>query len=492
VTATPSELSDALLLASPDAVIVVGSSGRIEMANPAVESLFGYRPDELVGQAVELLVPEAVREVHERHRGGYTAHPVTRAMGSELALYGRRRDGTTFPVDVSLAPVVVGGAQRVGAFVRDATERRRGEDLLRYVNEISRKLLAGQTTTETLSFTAGRARALVGAAAAWVVVPLGRGALAVAAADGEANEVLVGAELPGEASLSARVMAEGIPLVIGDMAADPAVLPQARALGLGPGLYLPMISDDASIGALVVARSAGETPFDSAEARSLEVFASAAAITLSLGRARQELEQLELVTEQERIARDLHDTVIQRLFALGMSLQGLQRLADGVVGERIGVSVDAIDQVIREIRETIFDLNRPDTGGPNIRRQLRQVAAEASGQLSFEPRVGFRGPVEAVVSDELVPHLLAAAREALSNVARHATARAVEVVLAAKDSSVTLSVADDGIGLPEGLSAGHGLANLAARAEKLGGKLRLASRRPNGTLVEWSVPSRTG
>jgi PAS domain S-box-containing protein len=484
------ELERALLRASPDAVIVVDASGRIEMASPAAETLFGWPPEELVGQAVELLVPEDARHLHERHRRAYAARPTARAMGSGLELRGRRRDGSTFPVDVSLAPVVLDGTWRVGVFVRDATERRRGEDLLRHVNEISRRLLAGRPTAETLGLTAHRARGLVGASAAWVVVPAGPGTLTVAAADGEGTEALLGAELSGEASLSARAMAEGAPIPVADMAGEPAVLVHARPLGLGPGLYLPMAAEEGPIGALVVARPSGQDPFTPAEADVLEVFASASAIVLALGRAREELEALCLVAEHDRIARDLHDTVIQRLFALGMNLQSLERLADGVVGERIGAAVGAIDEVIREIRETIFDLSRPDTGGPDIRRRLRQVAGEAAAQLGFEPRVGFRGPVEAAVSDEVAPHLLAAAREALSNVARHARAQSVEVVLSAQDGSLVLSVADDGVGTSDGPSAGHGLANLAARADRLGGKLRLSPRRPRGTVLEWQVPSR--
>jgi signal transduction histidine kinase len=195
-----------------------------------------------------------------------------------------------------------------------------------------------------------------------------------------------------------------------------------------------------------------------------------------------------MTSEQERIARDLHDTVIQRLFALGMRLQAAERLADGAVAERIGGAVDAIDQVIREIRETIFDLNRPDSSGPNLRQLVRSVAAESTEQLGFAPRLAFRGPVEAAVGDELAQHLVMVLREALSNVARHAQASNVDVVLIAADGSVTMSVADDGIGMPEGLSAGHGMENMRARARELGGELLVSGRSPSGTLLRWQVP----
>jgi len=472
------QLLEALVLASPDAVVVVGDSGRIEMASPAVAALFGYRPEELVGQDVEVLVPEGLRDLHRRHRRSYKARPQARPMGSGLALEGRRKDGTVFPLDVSLAPVAVGGSRLVGAFVRDATERRRGEDLLRYANEISQGLLAGQPTLDCLALAARRGRQLAGAAAAWVAAPGRSGALEVAAADGQAP-CPPGHALAGD-SPEARALARGLPVLAGDPGAE-------EGRGLGPALYLPMTRDDGPVGVLAVARGPGAAGFDPAVARALETFASAASIVFSLARARQELERLRLVSEQERIARDLHDTVIQRLFAVGMSLQGLLKLADGPVAERLDAAVEAIDEVIREIRETIFELNQPADAG--VRHQLAEVAAEAAGQLGFRPRLAFRGPVEAALPAEALPHLVAVAREALANVARHAGASAAEVVVSADDGHVTLEVADDGKGIGQGPFAGHGLANMGQRAATLGGSLRVAPRRPAGTLVSWRVPA---
>ena len=485
------EIIRALLLASPDAVILVDDEGRIESASPPVERLFGYSPDELTGQPIEMLIPQELRSVHETHRGRYIAQPVPRSMGSGLALFGRRRDGTTVPVDVSLSPIVVDGERRVGAFVRDATERRRNENVLRYVNEISRHLLASEPTSETLRLIARRARSLVGAAAAWVVVPKGEDLLRVEAVDGEATGDLVGSHLSATESLSAKTMETGSPLWIEDLSADEAVVSAARKLGLGPGLYLPMLANQGVVGVLVVARAREEDPFDPGEAQALEVFAAAASIVLSLGQAREEVELLRIVSEHERIARDLHDSVIQRLFAVGMSLQGLLRLADGVLAERIDESVDSIDDVIREIRQTIFELNTPrsragDSDG--VRRQMRDLVTGLTRQLGFEPRVAFRGDVDAAVGHDLAPHLLAVAREGLSNVARHASASSADIVLVVDDGVVQLTIADNGSGIPDGPAAGQGLTNLRTRAEKFGGRFEVSPRRPTGTLLVWSVP----
>jgi PAS domain S-box-containing protein len=486
------EILEAMFEASPDAVIVVGAEGTIEMASPAAESLFGYRVEELVGAGVELLLPDSLRELHIRHRRRFDTDPVSRSMGVGLDLRARRKDGSVFPVDVSLAPTNVAGRLRVGAFVRDASERRRGEDLLRAVNEMSRRLLAGEPTGEMLALASRQARSLVGASLAWIAVhDRANAEVAVVAADGESATALLGEVVPAAGSLAVRAVTDGETVVVSDMTADPDVLPAARAAGLGPGIYLPMLAEDGPVGALVVARERGAAAFGESDLKAAEVFASAAAIVLALGRAREALEAGRITAEHERIARDLHDTVIQRLFALGMSLQAAERHANPEVADRIRSTVDAIDEVIREIRETIFDLNRPDTDAPNLRRRVRKVAAEAAEPLGFAPRVGFRGPVEAAVSDDLAQQLLSVLREALSNVSRHARASTVDVVLNAGGGSITLSVADDGIGPSPGPTAGHGLENMADRARQLGGDMAITPRSPGGTLLQWTVPVRS-
>ncbi|HAM03846.1 MAG TPA: hypothetical protein DCQ30_16720 [Acidimicrobiaceae bacterium] len=491
MTVSQAELLEALVVASPDAVVVVDGSGRVELASPSIERLLGYDPAELVGSPVEVLLPEALRSVHEGHRHSFMGDPVPRRMGSGLALSARRADGSTLPVDISLVPVLVQGRPLVGAFIRDVTERRRNEELTGYVNDIASDLLSGRSTTETLTLTAERARTLAEAAAAWVMVPAGADQFEVAAGDGKGTDSLVGAHLEAPGSLSARALAERSVIAVASMADDPAVLPEARRLGFGPGLYLPL-SDDETIGVLVVARPPGAPAFEPSLTASMEVFASAAAIVLSLGAARSELDKMREIAEHERIARDLHDTVIQRLFAVGMTLQALQPLVNGAVADRLGDAVDAVDYVIREIRETIFSLGHPRSSGPDIRQQLRQVVAEAAGQLGFQPRVGFRGPVEAAISQEVSDHLLAVAREALSNIVRHAKASRVEVVLEADAGALTLNVSDDGIGLAGAPSAGHGLENMHSRAHLLGGELEVSAGPLVGTLVRWRVPLEQG
>jgi two-component system sensor histidine kinase DevS len=205
-----------------------------------------------------------------------------------------------------------------------------------------------------------------------------------------------------------------------------------------------------------------------------------------LQRARDELA---LVDDRERIARDLHDTVIQRLFAVGLSLQGaLTRAAGDPAIERIELAVDEIDMTIRDIRSSIFALHTRRAFAATLRDDVLVIAREAARGLGFEPSVMFDGPVDSVVTDEIREHLLATLREALSNVTRHAQASKVNVELVADTSQVSLYVRDDGVGI-DGAGEGNGLRNMSERAMAFGGSCEInRSSAAGGTDIRWSVP----
>lgn len=482
------ELLEEFHYASPDALVVVDGDGVILAANKAVEGMFGYRPDELIGERVEILVPSRSRERHVGFRTGYVSQPEVRPMGAGLDLLGCRRDGSEFPVDVSLVPSAPGAPLRVGAFVRDTTVRRRSEDLLRLINEISRHALAGGDISDLLELSATRALVLTDAVTAWIAVPDGPDRVVVAAAAGKGAAQLRNAILPLRGSLSGRVLSGEGTLVVEDLARHPDVMQEAREVGLGPGVYLPMSAEEGPVGTLVIARNATRPNFDQGDIRLAEIYSSAIGVVLALGSARQALEEVRVSAEHERIGRDLHDTVIQRLFAIGMGLQASERLLDGPAAERIRESVSSLDEVIREIRETIFDLSHPDSDHSSIRHQLRGVASEAAVHLGFSPRVDFRGPVESVIGPELAGQIVPVLREALANVGRHARASRVDVVLHVGEGSITLSVTDDGVGMGDEPSAGRGTTNMGARAEALAGEFALRPRQPSGTVLRWRIP----
>ena len=194
--------------------------------------------------------------------------------------------------------------------------------------------------------------------------------------------------------------------------------------------------------------------------------------------------------DRDRIGRDLHDLVIQRMFATGMQLQSAVRLIGQNPTEasaRVNRAVDELDGTIRELRSTIYGLQAPLEGRPSLRAQLLKVIDAATAQLGFAPALRFDGLLDTLATPEISEHALATLREALSNVARHAHARQVEVLVAVRGSTLLVRVEDDGIGMPED-GARSGLHNLASRAAQLGGSLRVTSGNGKGTRLLWQVP----
>jgi signal transduction histidine kinase len=220
--------------------------------------------------------------------------------------------------------------------------------------------------------------------------------------------------------------------------------------------------------------------------------ASAAGVAIENARLHARIGELALLDDRERIARDLHDTVIQRLFATGLSLQATTRLVHAdpdAAAARVEAAVDDLDLTVKHIRSAIFGLESKRQTADGLRDRVLSLTREAAGALGFEPTVLFDGPVDTGVSDHVATELVATLREALSNVARHARATRVEVDVEA-GSEVTLRVVDDGVGPPAAdAPRGNGLRNMAARAEKLGGRFELGPGPAGGTELVWRAPA---
>jgi signal transduction histidine kinase len=197
---------------------------------------------------------------------------------------------------------------------------------------------------------------------------------------------------------------------------------------------------------------------------------------------------LALADERERIARDLHDTVLQRLFGLGLELQATAMRSDGASAERLESAVDEIDRIIRDIRTSVFTLGASGRQG-SFGQELAEVATQAKRILGFAPQLRLDGPVESLITGDVRSELVASLREALGNVARHARARSVAVEIVC-DEHVTLRVTDDGVGLPSGgaPNGGNGITNLSTRAERLAGSCSVANREAGGVELVWQVP----
>lgn len=219
----------------------------------------------------------------------------------------------------------------------------------------------------------------------------------------------------------------------------------------------------------------------------LSVLALHASLIMDRERADRERHLLTVLEDRDRIARDLHDLVIQRLFAVGLTLQGASRRAVvPEVTERLEGAVAELDQTIRDIRATIFEL-RHRAGAGSFRADLRALVESYAPTLGFAPLVRLGGPLDSVADDEVHSQVLMVVREALSNVVRHARASSVVVTAEARDGRVTITVRDDGVGLGEH-EGGSGLGNVRARAAERGGEVELTAVSPHGTQLRWSVP----
>jgi signal transduction histidine kinase len=259
-------------------------------------------------------------------------------------------------------------------------------------------------------------------------------------------------------------------------------------------LGVPILVRDEVFGNLYLTDKTTADVFTDVDEELVVGLAGAAGVAIENARLAARVHELALVQDRERIARDLHDTVIQRLFATGMSLQSTVRLVSSdpdAARSRISQAVEDLDVTIKEIRTAIFGLERHTIEPEGLRSRVVDVVRETASALGFEPRLTFEGPVDAVVVGALADALVTTLREALSNVARHARASRVDVDIVAGGSAVQLRVVDDGIGAGDvDQSTGFGVRNMRQRAAGLGGACTLTSSANAGTAVEWWVPLR--
>ncbi|MFD7656571.1 GAF domain-containing protein [Actinosynnema sp. NPDC059797] len=380
--------------------------------------------------------------------------------------------------------VVLAVAAAAGIAIENARlyeQSRQREVWLRASNEVTNALLTGSPDRDALRLVAVRARLAADGVAALLALPDLQGELAVRVMDGELSGFDPSREC-GEVfdTGRARVFA-GLP-DHGDR--------------IGPALAVPLAAGERVLGVLLVARAPDGVGFDDPDVALVESFARQAALILEFTRATGAGRRLAVLEDRDRIARDLHDLVVQRLFGLGLGLQGLNGLVEQpVVAQRLADFVTEVDQTIREIRRTIFSLQEPPAGAADLRARLLKVVQDSTRLLGFEPTLVLDGPVDSVVPDHLRPDLLATLREALANAARHAAAGKVEVEVSVDRAAtwLRLVVRDDGAGLPVG-RARHtgGVANMVARAQRWDGNCEIHSEEGRGVTVTWSVPLMSG
>ncbi|MER5638439.1 GAF domain-containing protein [Kitasatospora sp. NPDC002227] len=420
-----------------------------------------------------------------------------------------KRDGRGFTSED--AQVVHALAAAAGVAIENSRlyeEGLRRERWIAGAAAVTTALLSTDEAQVALTVAAEQVRELAGAELGMILLPTGDGQMRVAHASGEAAEYVIGELMPG--SNFAEKLLAGESVYMDDMSSDPTVVVRL-ARSFGPSMAVPMVAAGRVLGGLSVWRAKGTAPFMDAEKLLAETFASQSALALRLAEGQRDQQRLAVFQDRDRIARDLHDLVIQRLFATGMMMEGAARRA--VVPEvktGIAKAVDELDATIQEVRTTIYALQHDDTGSEpdTLRTRVLREGSQAAAALGFKPSVTFTGPVESLVGEKTGRQLLAALREMLSNTARHARASRVGVEVDATvhlhadghpipgdpesldrpgRPGVLLTVTDDGVGIPDG-GRRSGLLNLTRRAEALGGD---AWHEPGphgkGTRVRWSA-----
>ncbi|MCP2329360.1 signal transduction histidine kinase [Hamadaea flava] len=441
----------------------------------------------LIGDPRPVRLPDITR--HPQSAGFPPGHP---PMHSFLGVPIRVRDhifGNLYLSEKQGAPefsdddeeIMVALAAAAGAAIENArlyALAGRRQRWLQATAEVAATIADVHDAQDPLAIVVRKAREAADAVFTTVVLLDDDGdGLTVAACDSiEPLDGLVGETIPLEGSAIEAAITRGEQLEVehvGKAATWPVTVPELRA-SISPFGH--------SRGALIVAY-AGE-PRETEELRLVGLFASQAALALDRAQAHLDREQLLLLSDRERIARDLHDVVIQRLFATGLQLQTVAALATKPeVANRIHQSVDDLDATIRDIRGAIFELRAPTA--TSLRAEIRGLAERASAGLGFRPALRLDGPVDSAVPVELHGDILAVVNEALSNVIRHAQATELEMAVAVQSGRLTVTVYDNGRG---GAKESSGLANARERARQHGGDLDLTSPPDEGTRVVWSVP----
>lgn len=391
--------------------------------------------------------------------------------------------------------VVQALAAAAGIAIENARLYARSQERHRWLEatrDVATDLLVGGTPQEILDLVTERALKLTGAACTFVALPEDpdlpcreAGQLSIAAAAGERAGDLREQRLPLHSSRADQVFRHGRTIALDRVHDD--FLPGTNT-DWGPALVLPLVVGDEVIGVLAALQPVGSRPLDPAVQAMMSVIANQAALALQLAETQQRMRELDVVADRDRIARDLHDHVIQRLFAVGLGLQGtLQRARSPEVKARLGETIEDLQSIVQEIRHSIFDLHsNASATSTDYRKHLHNIVTELTAETDLRTTIRLAGPLT-VLTPPLSDDVEAALREAVSNVVRHAHATTLSVELRVNDE-VALEVTDDGIGLAPESDRRSGLANLTARAQRAGGSCRITGNPAGGTILHWSAP----
>ena len=400
-----------------------------------------------------------------------------------LYLTERSRGGEFTAEDEQLAIALAAAA---GAAIANARRFAESEQRRRWLDasaELAPLLLSG-TAVQPHALITRLAAAAADADFGTLAVPLGADQVIVTGVTG----VLV-AEMMNQIealadSLAGQAIRTGKPRLVTGEGRETV----AAALGTGTGtlIVVPLAAGEQVRGALMLGRVAARPGYTSTDLDMAAAFAGHAAVAIELARARADQITLAQAEDHDRIAGDLHDHVIQDLFAFGMRLQGHAARTDPATAERVNGYADTVDEIIKKIRTSIFGLHQPRAAPAGLPARVMEIIEEHTAQLGFTPGIRFAGPLDPGPDEALAHDILAVTREALSNCARHAQATAVTISLVLQDGLITLDITDNGRGLGTPARS-SGLSSMRRRAECNGGTFQLTTPATGGTHLAWTA-----
>ncbi|HEV1996898.1 MAG TPA: GAF domain-containing sensor histidine kinase, partial [Candidatus Dormibacteraeota bacterium] len=490
---------------------VLGSERRIDEfittgISDAERARIGHIPEGhgILGLLIDEARPLRLKDLASHPQSsGFPGHhpPMTSFLGAPVRARGRvfgniyltdKKDADEFTQQDEDALLVL--AAQAGIAVANARiyeESIHRQRSLEVVHDLTERILAGEALAGILGSVAASARELVGADVAMIVGQALPGAPStVMVAEGHGAEELRGTVVPFGQSISGEVMRTGHPIVVEDATSHPDAYPPIVASAeMGPTIFVPLRLRDRIFGTLSVANRRGGSLFSGEDLKLVQTFANQASVAIEQARSREAHERLALLDDRERIGRELHDGVIQSLFAVGMGLQGTALVAsDPEMVRRMERAVEEIDSTIRDLRNYIFGLR------PSILddQELAQALTELADDFSAKSGVVTVSDIDPAAAGELSPlaaDIVQLAREALSNVGRHAEASTCRLTLRLDGPTAVLEIDDDGRGFDTALTqSGRGLGNLRARAEQIGSTGAISSTPGEGTTVTIRVP----
>lgn len=483
----------------PMAVTALENPSRREIieANQALADLLGYSREDLIGRAFADLTHPDDREADDNAATAMLDGSSQGRLVREKRY--RAADGQIVWAELNATCLTDrnGRTAVTLSHIFDITDRKavesersRHERFLDALASVTTELLGDLDESDASDVVAHHARALLDADFATIVALAHEDEIHVMGADGSHADAWRGTSRPScNAPVSTEVIRRRIPIVLElpEVSRDMTTQDAELTAPFGPLLSAPL-GDHQTDMALVALRAAGRVPFDEEDLAVATQFAEQVAVAMELARSRRTQKQLQLFEERERIARDLHDRVIQTLFATGMSLQaGIGAVHEPIAHERMTRAVDDIDSAIKELRSAIFTLNHSFTKPDAPRRELTKIVDRAVDALGFRPQLTFRGdPLE--LSAELTDDLMATLNEALSNIARHAHASRCDITVDSTTAYLVLELEDDGVGVDPNRPRGNGLDNMANRAIRHGGHCDITTSPNGGTVLRWHVP----